>query len=241
MRTVAVIQARMGSERLPDKVLTDIAGEPMLARVVNRVMRATCLDEIVIATTETAPDNAISVFCESRNWHCFRGNELDVLDRYYTAAKQYGADAVIRITADCPLIDPGLIDSTFTIFKDGSHIDYASNTLPPRSFPRGLDVEVMSFSALERAWKEDQNPTWREHVTPYLYNNPDIFKVIGIYHEKDLSHIRWTVDTPEDLTLVRLLFNHIGHDKFSWNNALDTMNHHPEWHKINHAVMQKSI
>jgi len=164
MRIVAIIQARMGSTRLPGKVLLDLAGEPVLARVVNRTQRATMLDEIVIATTTESRDEAIVELCSSRDWAYFRGSEDDVLDRYYQAAKKHHAEVVVRITSDCPLIEPEIIDLVIWKFLEEDSLDYVSNILSPRTFPRGLDVETMTFEALKRAWQEDKNPAWREHV-----------------------------------------------------------------------------
>ena len=241
MRVIAIIQARMGSTRLPGKVLLDLAGEPVLARVVNRTQRATTLDEIVIATTTESRDEAIVELCSSRGWAHFRGSEDDVLDRYYQAAKKHHADIVVRITSDCPLIEPEIIDLVVQeLLKDGS-LDYVSNTLPPRTFPRGLDVEAMTFKTLERAWQEDKNPAWREHVTPYIYRAPEKFRLKAVTNEKDLSHMRWTIDTWEDLEFVRRIYNHFGHDYFSWHDVLDLLEEHPEWLEINKNVKQKEV
>jgi len=241
MRIVAIIQARMGSTRLPGKVLLDLAGEPVLARVVNRTQRATMLDEVVIATTTESRDEAIVGLCSSRGWAHFRGSEDDVLDRYYQAAKRHHADIVVRITSDCPLIEPEIIDLVVQeLLKDGS-LDYVSNTLPPRTFPRGLDVEAMTFKTLERAWQEDKNSAWREHVTPYIRRAPEKFKLKAVTNEKDLSHMRWTIDTREDLEFVRRIYNHFDHDHFSWREVLDLLEEHPEWLEINKSVKQKEV
>ena len=241
MRVIAIIQARMGSTRLPGKVLLDLAGEPVLARVVNRSQRATMLDEVVIATTTESRDEAIVELCSSRGWAHFRGSEDDVLDRYYQAAKKHHADIVVRITSDCPLIEPEIIDLVVQeLLKDGS-LDYVSNTLPPRTFPRGLDVEAMTFKTLERAWQEDKNSAWREHVTLYIYRNPEKFNIKAITNDKDLSHMRWTVDTLEDLRFVRYIYDHFGHDYFSWHDVLDLLEEHPEWLEINKNVKQKEV
>ena len=241
MKVVAIIQARMGSTRLPCKVLLDLAGEPMLARVVNRTQRATTLDGIVIATTTESRDEAIVELCSSRGWACFRGSEDDVLDRYYQAAKKHHADIVVRITSDCPLIEPEIIDLVVQeLLKDGS-LDYVSNTLPPRTFPRGLDVEAMTFKTLKRAWLEDKNPAWREHVTPYIYRTPEKFRLKAVTNEKDLSYMRWTIDTWEDLEFVRRIYNHFGHDHFSWHEVLDLLKERPEWLDINKNVKQKQV
>jgi spore coat polysaccharide biosynthesis protein SpsF len=242
VKVVAIIQARMGSTRLPGKVLLDLAGEPVLARVVERVLRAQTLDRAVVATTIQPADEAIARLCAERGWPCFRGSEEDVLDRYYHAAAAHRADVVVRITSDCPLIEPEVVDRVVREFLERQPgLDYAANTLPPRTFPRGLDTEVMCFDALERAWREDKNPAWREHVTPYIYRNPGIFRLHGVINEVDLSHMRWTVDTPQDLAFVRCIYEHLSHDCFSWHQVLAALQEHPEWLEINRGVQQKGV
>lgn len=242
MKVVAIIQARMGSTRLPGKVLRDLAGEPVLVRCVNRLQRAQMLDEVVVATTVQNADQAIVRLCTERGWPCFRGSEEDVLDRYYQAAIAHQADVVVRVTSDCPLIEPEVVDRVIGEFLDRQPgLDYAANTLPPRTFPRGLDAEVIRCDALERAWREDRNPAWREHVTPYVYRNPERFSLYGVTNEADYSHMRWTVDTPEDLAFVRRIYDHFGHDLFSWREVLAVLKEHSEWMAINHHVQQKAI
>ena len=242
MKVVAIIQARMGSTRLPGKVLLDLAGKPMLARGVNRTRRAQTLDEVVVATTVQPADNAIVRLCTERGWPCFRGSENDVLDRYYRAAVVHQADVVVRITSDCPLIEPGIVDRVVCEFLDMQPgVDYACNVLPRRTFPRGLDTEVMRFDVLERVWREDKNPAWREHVTPYIQRNPDLFRICGIMNEVDFSHMRWTVDAPEDLAFVRHIYEHFGHNRFSWHEVLALLEQHPEWLGINRHVVQKKV
>src|SRR5262249_12160461 len=172
MRTVAIVQARMGSSRLPGKVLQDLGGEPMLARVLSRLGRSRTLDEVVVATTTEPADDILERFCQERGRPCFRGSEHDVLDRYYKAATAERAAVVVRITSDCPLIEPAIVDRVVAEFQERQPgIDYASNVLPRRTYPRGLDTEVMSFAALDRAWHEDHVPASREHVTPYIYRH----------------------------------------------------------------------
>lgn len=242
MRVVAIIQARMGSTRLPGKVLLDLAGEPTLARVVNRTLRAQTLDEVVVATTVQPADDAIARLCAERGWRCFRGSENDVLDRYYHAAIAHQADIVVRITSDCPLIKPEIVDRVVHEFLGSQpEIDYACNTLPHRTFPKGLDTEVMRFDVLEQAWAKDDNPAWREHVTPYMRRNPHLFRVHGIMNDADFSHMRWTVDTPEDLAFVRRIYGHFRHDRFSWQEVLAVLEQHPQWLEINRHVKQKVI
>lgn len=242
MRIVAIIQARIGSTRLPGKVLLDLAGEPMLVRDVERIRRAQTLDDVVVATTTQPADTAIADLCAERNWPCFRGSEDDVLDRYYRAAIAHQADVVVRITSDCPLIEPAIVDRVVQEFLDlQPKVDYACNMLPHRTFPRGLDTEVVRFDVLERVWQEDKNLAWREHVTPYIYRNPDLFRIHGVVNGMDYSHMRWTVDTPEDLDFVRCIYEHFGHNHFSWQEVLAVLEEHPEWLEINRHVQQKVI
>ena len=240
-KVVAIIQARMGSTRLPGKVLLDLAGAPVLARVVNRCRRAATLDDVVVATTTLAADDPIVELCRANNWKSFRGQEDDVLDRYYHAAMQSQAEVVVRITSDCPLIEPEIIDLTVKTFLEHGALDYAGNSLPPRTFPRGLDVEVFSFEALARAWREDTNPAWREHVTPYIYRHPEKFRLHAVINDADLSSRRWTVDTAADLAFVRKIYEQFSHDGFSWREVLKLLEQHPEWLEINRHVVQKEV
>ena len=239
MKTIAIVQARMGSSRLPGKVLLDLAGEPMLARVLRRVRRARRVDEVLVATTTEARDDAIAAFCVERDWLCFRGSEQDVLDRYYQAATGRRADVVVRVTSDCPLIDPELIDATLAAL-DLQQAAYASNVLR-RSYPRGLDVEAFTFAALETAWQEDRNPAWREHVTQYLVRHPERFAQTDVADETDHSAFRWTVDTPEDYALVEKIYAHFGADEFSWREVLALLARHPDWLALNEHIEQKCV
>jgi spore coat polysaccharide biosynthesis protein SpsF len=242
MRVVAIIQARMGSTRLPGKVLMDLGGEPILVRCANRVARASLVDEVVIATTDSPADNAIAAASSTRGWACFRGSESDVLDRYYRAACNFEADVVVRITSDCPFIDTEVVNRVVAEYLTRtSHIDYVCNTFPRRTFPRGLDTEVFPFGVLDRAWREDRDPKRREHVTPYIWQHPDKFRIHGVVSEIDCSAMRWTVDTPEDLAFVRRLFMHFGQDAFAWRDAVDVLRCHPDWLEINSHIQQKAI
>lgn len=240
MRAVAIIQARMGSTRLPGKVMMDLCGRPVLSRVVDRTLRAGLLNQVLVATTTEVADKVIVEHCWRWGWPCFRGSEGDVLDRYYQAALESKAEVVVRITSDCPLIDPGIIDQVVRELLE-HEVDYVSNTLPPRTFPRGLDVEALSFEALARAWREDQNLAWREHVTPYIYEHPDRFRLRGVTNAIDYSHMRWTVDTAEDLAFVRLVYDYFGSDTFSWKQVLQVLQENPEWQEINRHISQKQV
>jgi spore coat polysaccharide biosynthesis protein SpsF len=229
----------MGSSRLPGKVLLDLAGEPMLVRVVNRLRRAAA-DEVVIATTEKPADDQIEDLCAQRGIACFRGSENDVLDRYYQAARRHGADIVVRVTSDCPVIDPGLTTRLIHEFTDRlSEIDCAATTLPVRTYPRGLDAEGLHFGVLEKLWREDKSPVGREHVTAFIHHNPGQFRIHGITNPVDCSHLRWTVDTPEDFDLIGRIYETFQHDRFSWQEVLALLEKHPDWQEINSHIEQK--
>jgi glutamate-1-semialdehyde aminotransferase/spore coat polysaccharide biosynthesis protein SpsF (cytidylyltransferase family) len=224
---LALIQARMGSSRLPGKVLADLGGRPMLWHVVDRVRGAKSLDRVVIATTDRAVDDPVAQFCEQEGVGCFRGSEQDVLDRFYQAARANGADVVVRITADCPLIDPAVIDKVVARFELGD-CDYVSNCLR-YTYPDGLDTEVFSFAALERAWREAEKPSEREHVTPYLRAGK--FRVAGVESEIPVSpaQYRWTVDHPADLQFVREVYAAFsGNGAFGFKEVFDLLKRRPD-------------
>lgn len=241
MKTIAIIQARMSSTRLPGKVLMPLLGEPMLARVVNRVRRA-IVDDVVVATTDGESDQVLADLCASRGWPCFRGSLNDVLDRYYRAAQNHRADIIVRVTSDCPLIEPAIIDDVVRKFQESQDsVDYAANVLPPRTFPRGLDVETFSFETLETAWRDDDNPAWREHVTPFIYRHPDRFRLLRVAAEADYSNFRWTVDTPEDWDLTTRIYEAFGHDRFTWKDVLSLMMRRADLVELNRHIMQKAV
>lgn len=244
-KVVAIIQGRMSSSRLPGKVLLDLGGQPMLARVISRVRRARSIDEIMVATTTDPSDDPIADWCEANQINCCRGDLYDVLDRYYQAAKLARADVVVRITADCPMIDPKEIDRVVrAFFADGA--DFAANRLPPpfkRTSPVGMDTEVSSFEALERAWQEATLPFEREHVMPYLYDEPGRFRVKLVNHRPSLAHLRYTVDTPEDLQLAREVYAYFDNqDTFSLSDLLKANALHPAWQErvaaVEHKILQ---
>jgi spore coat polysaccharide biosynthesis protein SpsF len=220
--------------------MMDLAGEPMLARVVNRTRRAESLDNTVVATTTEPADDVIRELCDRRGYPCFSGSSEDVLDRYYQAARKYEADSVLRVTSDNPLVDPAVIDDVVRAFAEAKP-DCASNDLPPRTYPLGLGVEVVSMDALRRAWNEGRDPASREHVTYYIIEHPVQFRLLAVRNPKDYSALRWTVDTIEDLAFVRKVYDHFGHDRFSWLEALALVNAHPEWRELNRNVKQKVV
>jgi len=252
MNKVAIIQARMGSSRLPGKVLLDIAGKPMIQHVIERTRRARMLDSVTVATTTDASDDPVAAFAASMGVPCTRGSLHDVLERYYRAAQTHSADIIVRITADCPVIDPALIDDAIRTLLEGGY-DFVANRLPPpfpRSFPIGLDVEVCTFAALERAWREADQPFHREHVMPFIYEGFEIstgfsargFKIALLNHIPDYGTLRWTVDTAEDLELLRRMFAAL-EDKndFTWYDLLSLIQKHPELTEINAQVQHKSM
>jgi spore coat polysaccharide biosynthesis protein SpsF len=240
MRVVAIIQARMGSTRLPGKVLKDLGGATVLARVVNRTQRATLLDEVVVATSVLPADDAIVKECDRLAVTWFRGDEADVLDRYHRAAVKFAVDVVVRVTADCPLVDPELIDETIRAFLD-QKADYATNSLV-LTYPRGLDVEVLTASALAYAWRDAREAHQRIHVTPYLYENPHLFKVLSFSAEEDQSRYRWTLDTAEDMEMLRAVYAHFGdRDDISWREVLRLMEREPGLAEMNSHVRQKAL
>jgi spore coat polysaccharide biosynthesis protein SpsF len=242
-KITAIIQARMSSSRLPGKVMKEISGIPMLGWVVERTKRSNLLQEVIVATTISKVDDPIEDYCRKKDYVFFRGSEFDVLDRYYQAARKHHADIIVRLTADCPMIDAGLIDEVVNKFLE-TGVDFAANRLPPpykRTYPIGLDVEVVSFLALERIWLEAKQPHEREHVMPYLYEKPGRFNVLILNYKKDLGHYRWTVDTAEDLEFVQQVMSYLNNKlDFSWLDILQVVEKHPELMEINAQVQHKS-
>jgi spore coat polysaccharide biosynthesis protein SpsF len=239
MTTLIIVQARMTSTRLPGKVLLPLAGEPMLTRLVERLRRVQRADGIVVATTTNATDDPIAVLCEQLCVPCHRGSEHDVLSRYADAARLHGADVVVRITSDCPLIDPALIDRVIATHEDGDS-DYVSNMLPA-TWPYGMAVEVFSAAALAQAHAEATQPAEREHVTPFIYWHPERYRLRNVDSPVDLSHHRWTVDTSEDYELVRRLFETLypTHPLFTQGDILEVLDAHPDWLLLNQHIQQK--
>lgn len=241
-RVVAVVQARSSSERLPAKVLREIAGEPMLARVVGRASRARRVDEVLVATSDRPDDDAVEALARARGFRCVRGSLDDVLDRFRKAAEVGEADVVVRITGDCPLIDPAVMDRVIETFLAADPpVDYASNVWPERTFPRGLDTEVFSREALEASAREAREPGHREHVTQYILRNPARFATVNVVGEVDHSRYRWTVDTPEDLELVQRIYGALPDANAGMEAVLGVLREHPEWAQINAHVEQKKV
>ena len=229
---LALIQARLSSQRLPGKVLMPVLGVPMLGRQLERVARAR-IDRVVVATSEEASDDPIEAFVQHSGHDCFRGSLGDVLDRMYQAAKKYEATHVIRLTGDCPLVHREVIDAVVEKHLAGA-FDFTSNTLR-RTFPHGVDVEMMTFAALERAWGEAKAAPAREHVTTYILGHADSFRLGSVEREDDWSGYRWTVDYPEDLEFVRAVFKRLyrAHHDFSVDDIVALQRREPALTRIN--------
>ena len=236
MKIVAIVQARMGSTRLPNKVMKPIDGVPMIELLLARLARSSQIDQIVLATSVDERNTPLVEHVEKLGYVCVRGSENDVLERYLLAARQVQADVVVRITGDCPLIDPVLVDSAIEKFKSAG-VDYLSNATPA-TYPDGLDTEVFSLQALERAGRESQEPFDHEHVTPYL-RRPGMFKTDVIRNAEDLSGLRWTVDEPADFDVVSRVFAHFVPDiHFSWTEVLDLQRKQPDIFAANHEIIR---
>lgn len=242
MRVVAIIQARMGSQRLPGKVLLDIAGESMLSRVIRRVQQSRLIDEVVVATSNAAADDAIVAACKLLRARAIRGSEEDVLARYVDAAKATEADVVVRASADSPFIDPEVCDLVVAAFLAADPpVDYASNKLQP-SFPLGLDVEAFSREALDRTARDADEPYERAHVTVHMYKNFDRFTLLPVSSTRKLHAWRWTVDTPEDLEFARTVFERMGgRNDFSWKEVVTLIENEPALASINSHVVPKAV
>ena len=229
-----IIQARMGSSRLPSKVLMKSDdGRPLLYYVINQLRYCTKVKNLVIATTTNQEDDEIEKFANDNSVNIFRGKEKDVLDRYFQCAKKYSFSTIVRITADCPLIDPQIVDKVIEKFFSGNY-DFATNTLT-RTFPIGTDVEVFSFSALNRAWENTQLPSEREHVTPYLRKEEN-FKIINIENDKNISNLRLTVDRIEDFELIKQILNNISINPIHLEDVLELFSRKPELIEINKHI-----
>jgi glutamate-1-semialdehyde 2,1-aminomutase len=235
MKVVAIVQARMGSTRLPNKVMKPIAGVPMIELLLSRLSRSSQIDQIVLATSTDKRNSVLIEHVQKLGYKCVQGSEDDVLDRYLVAAREVQADVIVRITGDCPLIDHGLVDQAITQFKlEG--LDYLSNVSSPTSYPDGLDTEVFTLEALERAKCESKDMFEHEHVTPYL-RKQGVFKIGAMRHDVDLSSFRWTVDEPADFEVICAVFAHFAPNiHFSWTQILDLHRIRPDIFASNHNI-----
>lgn len=239
MKVVIINQARMTSTRLPGKILKTVLGKSLLEYQIERLQRVKLADELVIATTTNYTDDPIVELCDRAGVSYYRGSEEDVLARYYEAAKQHQADVIVRVTSDCPLIDPEIIDHVIQTYFD-HQCDYASNSLE-RTYPRGMDTEVFSFESLSQAYSDAIAKPDREHVTPFLHQQPERFKIIPVLNSENYSHHRWTVDTQEDFDLIKNILEAIYPQQphFTMEDCLNLLNAHPEWQSINVHIEQK--
>lgn len=232
----------MGSTRLPGKVMKNLYGKSVLAHDIERVYQAKLIEEIIIATTTDSSDDCIVAEAEKCGAKIFRGSESDVLSRYYFAAKEFGADTIVRVTSDCPLIDPHVLDEVVRYYLDNDYdiVTNAGVDLSQRTYPRGLDVEVFSYRALERAHKHATKEYQREHVTPFLYENGSV----SIYKNTvDYSCYRWTLDTDEDWRLIKEIYLHLYHGEHNFYLAqiVEVMEKNPELYDINKNIEQKKL
>ena len=240
MKVLAIIQARMSSERLPQKVLKEINGKPMLMHIIDRIKRSKYIDEIVVATTTQAMDDMIEEALCNYGVGLYRGNIYNVLDRFYQCAKKYGAQYIVRLTADNPLIDVDLIDKGISqLVMDGNNYDYVALK---EGYPLGLGVEVFTFGALKECYENATQSYEKEHVTPYIYCHEDRFNIKYISNKDDYSELRLTCDTPEDFELIKNIYSYFGEKKyFSMSEIVEYIKRHPELMNINKEIRQKNF
>lgn len=241
MNSVILLQARMGSSRMPGKVLREVCGKTLLELQVERLRLVRGATRVVVATSVNAADDVIARWCGDFGVDCFRGSEDDVLDRFYWAAKEFDAQVVVRTTADCPLNDPAVLSEILGHLLDRmDSCDFVSNALH-RTFPYGIGGAAFKFSCLEEAWREAVDPAEREHVTSFIYWRPERYRLACVTSGGDYSKYRWTVDTEADFELVRLILENIypKNPLFSWKDVLPLIERHPEWSEINAHVRQK--
>lgn len=237
----AIIQARTGSTRLPNKVLKEICGKPLIWHITNRLKYSKKIDKIILATTQRISDNVLEKWAIENEIFYFRGSENDVLDRYYQAARFFRVDTIVRITADDPFKDSSIIDQVIDLYEYNK-LDFAYNNNPP-SFPEGLDIEVFSFDALEKAANNSVDPFEREHVTQYLYKNSSIFNQACLKNPIDLSYLRWTIDTQKDWDMAEIIYNKLYkiNNNFSMLDILDLINKEPYIATINSTVKRSAM
>ena len=230
----------MGSHRLPGKVMLPIGDKTMLAQVIQRVRSSQLVDQTVVAASNRPEDEPIWQWCSDHHIPFVIGDANDVLSRYELAANNFGASRIVRVTSDCPLIDPTVIDETIQVLADNEHLDYACNFYPTRTFPRGLDTEVFTRHCLERLSREATSPEYREHVTLMIYKNPDRFHIGSHLAGTSYADLRWTVDTPEDLDLVRSIYQYFSSGEFRWQDVVRAYFENPQWRLCNQLIQQKA-
>jgi spore coat polysaccharide biosynthesis protein SpsF len=230
---LAILQARLSSSRLPGKVLKPILGMPMLVLQIQRIKRVTLINNLLVATSKEHADNSIDEICKVNGVDCFRGELNDVLDRYFQAASPYSPEHIVRLTGDCPLADPILIDEVIEFYLSGN-FDYVSNALYP-TYPDGLDVEIFRFSCLQQAWKEAKLPSQREHVTSFIHQQPERFKIGNYNNLTDCSHLRWTVDEQLDFDVISKIYESLypENPEFTTSEILRFLDQNPELKTLN--------
>lgn len=234
-KVVALIQCRMGSTRLPQKVMMDLQGKPVIGKIHDRLKYCKTVDQTVICTADTPQNEPIVKYAQENglDWHA--GSENDLVDRVYQMAKRFGADVVVRVTADCPLVDPQLVDQLVQAYLDDPTLEYITNILPP-TYPDGLDLDVISFRALEKLWNRSRGDAFKsEWINHDLRNNPDVYKTKKFNLDRDLSSMRWTVDYPEDMELIREIFKRLSPngEVFYMDDILKLLEENPELGEIN--------
>lgn len=241
MRTNAIIQARCGSSRFPNKVFSLIDGKPLLWHVVNRLKYVKQIDDIVVATTRNVIDDEIEKWCKNNDVKCYRGSENDVLNRFYNASLLFPSEVVVRITADDPLKEPAVIERTISEYLTGKY-DYVTNNYPP-TYPEGLDCEVFSSRLLEEMDKKSCNQYEREHVTQYVFKHIDDYSIGNILNDENLSYLRWTIDTEDDLKMIQEIYNHrkCNKDILLMDEVLEIINDYPQIALINSNVERSAM
>jgi spore coat polysaccharide biosynthesis protein SpsF len=244
LSTAIIVQARMASTRLPGKIMKKVLDKTLLEYQLERLLRVKHADQVIIATTDHGEERPIVDLCHKLGVPYFCGPEQDVLTRYYGAAAEYGADVVVRITSDCPLIDPAVVDEVISFYlAHKGECDYVSNTFPELTYPRGMDTEVFSFEVLKEAYDEAVDHAEREHVTIFFKRRPARYRMKNLPYEKDCSRYRWTVDTPEDFELIKRMITTLypANPKFTLEDCLILIGEHPEWAIINEQIEQKLV
>ncbi len=243
MKVAAIIQARLGSTRLPGKILKKVLDKTLLEYQIERVKRAQSINQIIVATTIKEQDHPIVELCEQLSIPYYRGSEEDVLARYYEAATQFQVDIIVRLTSDCPIVDPNVIDKVVNHYlAHQNEYDYVSNTLT-RTYPRGLDTEVIPYQVLKQVYEEASEQPCREHVTAYIYSNPQKFKLGNVSNNANESKHRWTIDTEEDFRLIEKIIQELYPQKkdFSLDDVLHVLQEKAEWYHINQHIEQKKF
>ena len=238
MRTIAIIQARMSSTRLPAKIMLDLNGKPVLQNIIERLSYAKSLDEVVVATSSDLSDDKVEDLCRRHNYKYYRGSLYDVLDRFYVCAREYNADTIVRCTADNALIDPSIVDQAIEYYTSHNY-DYIYYRA---GLPLGMCIEVFSIEALSKSYREAKDAECREHVTPYIRNNKDLFNALTVEcMGTDYSTLRFTMDTVEDYEFVKHIYDYFADNTFTYDQIITVLAQNPQWLSINSIVMQKAV